>query len=1824
MALSVELGNMPPARHASQERGSPYNRFLPYADRLQQEAVEYWEDIKRGFAEVVAKRDYGLALKFWCTRLEGHLLLYKYSFSLEDHVRIVRLLFEVFQEPELDVPSTQRMASVVRHLIKKRDLFPSSADPSKHSICLPWRPFHDIIKRHFFCKLRGTVPQPKEFGVVVARFARAARRFFAPESTSEILAEYRPVLCPHDQAVHFAAGMLCLLLPTARDSPAGTAPAFLTWMEEMISVWGWFHNSADWDQLWLSLFARAARDNVGQINWTPHLPMLFNKFLNCTSVPVGSEKPVNQNTSRLPHNVLLLMPEGDQLVGQISVLIIHMIEPGNTVLDYLQRLLRSVESFFHPSNTGSWSPHLGSFLNLLCSQFARRLHEESLPNSIIPAKFRLGADVRRRFAEILKPVVFLAQFSKSPHMVANSTYALRELAFISPETVLPPFLERVFPALETLTETHQTVSILSALVTVCRPLLSPRNFPPGSTHLSTLLMLSLPGIDANDSIKTSITLQFYMAVLNMTCIADVAGADVPPDAPAAKRSMLANTALYEDWVSQLLDRVFALVQNCGERATAAERSLGLLACDMVQSLLRQLSPPLFTQALRRLHTWITTHIVLGAGKVAGHMCALTVRAHPTQALQTLLPPVCARIAVLAEGAPRVQHSQDAHSDDELVWLMHLVARMVKFGGAALLLHRDCLMQVLDATLYLSAKAPRKLAGKLLRHTLKSLLSLYVVDWHTLPQSLRDDAAHRIYDLTCWDEGVFGEQEVQWHVPTVEERQFAEDLVTRFYLPAFNHVEAMVAGSEPYNKEIVKAHLSVLRNVVRVGLDLFPETQHEPVYKYDRPTDAFMKPMRLQSDMPHEISEVNSKRRDQLCDLAHKLCQYLLDQREDDIKELSLTIKIVFQLLCVRGMRDSKFKRAMSVYRFQKSLISDPIHGYKKHCRTIVLQRVMLQHMRRMTIHRLASVYDQQHAALVADLFRLSVSVYARVRAKAQLALFSALAVFQKAKNDVTHMAMDVLLDAKVGAEVDVTMDEGRVKGALHVLMNRSLTRRTAVRCDLLAKLVPAIVSQHDREKESIQKLITNVLQAILREYRKVNLELHMPEKLHALAAPLCPAVYEDAPLEMFSAEAKQRYAQRVKEYDHLLEVLQTAFADVSHWRFRLLLCKFLQQYIRDDRPVSVPVVLFFARGMADDAVQVRNLCVSTFNRVLALQKTVVPKVPAVARADGVYPASDCTEGSLQSEALPLGHRPDNAFLCFKSDPALRPITALAYNSAVFVDRNWSGWSGWSPQLRVHVPLADLPENTPLHERDAAVLRVMAEPGFLTLFMELNSQEKNEGHERFQDGRAEVFKGLFRNLKTPFLELVKIEVEKLCAATDKAAKQRLAAEVIGGMVRGVKHWRYEELQPLWEWLIPLLRTTLAAVTNECVEVWCDGLRMACYDKDPRRIYPLLDLLFEAPLQSSDSDTSFAQYRRLYFLSAALEELSWRGAEPSIQLLQDLKPFLGHAYKLVRERIGHCIGVVFRNVWLPQHPRSPATRSPASLQCDDLIMYMLREISKSKDSESEEQAQPAVCMVKTLMLWMFPMVRLDGPNILARYLDCVLPTVLNAPEMSKDQELQTMCKQALLVASQTILPAELCGRVFAVVKSAHQSPSWHVRMRSIAMLQIVTFRNYFTAPSADIVAVLASLLYDDRPEVRTIASVTLSGLVRCGLADDSRQRMAFEQLVQTPIRKPQPRLTGQMRAPSEKDKAAIAKRHAGLLGLQAYLSAFPYGVPEWMPRTLVLVSQRIGDPEPIRSTVKTTMSEFWRTHQDEWQSIKKLFTEDELLHITDLLISPSYYA
>ena len=86
------------------------------------------------------------------------------------------------------------------------------------------------------------------------------------------------------------------------------------------------------------------------------------------------------------------------------------------------------------------------------------------------------------------------------------------------------------------------------------------------------------------------------------------------------------------------------------------------------------------------------------------------------------------------------------------------------------------------------------------------------------------------------------------------------------------------------------------------------------------------------------------------------------------------------------------------------------------------------------------------------------------------------------------------------------------------------------------------------------------------------------------------------------------------------------------------------------------------------------------------------------------------------------------------------------------------------------------------------------------------------------------------------------------------------------------------------------------------------------------------------------------------------------------------------------------------------------------------------------------------------------------------------------------------------------------------------------------------------------------------------------------------------------------------------------HGAVLGLCSFLAAAPHSVPATAPPLLLYLGRQLHSRRHPAAppTIRAAVQDWRRTHADNWEQHKLAFTEDQLAELTDLLVSPSYYA
>jgi len=231
----------------------------------------------------------------------------------------------------------------------------------------------------------------------------------------------------------------------------------------------------------------------------------------------------------------------------------------------------------------------------------------------------------------------------------------------------------------------------------------------------------------------------------------------------------------------------------------------------------------------------------------------------------------------------------------------------------------------------------------------------------------------------------------------------------------------------------------------------------------------------------------------------------------------------------------------------------------------------------------------------------------------------------------------------------------------------------------------------------------------------------------------------------------------------------------------------------------------------------------------------------------------------------------------------------------------------------------------------------------------------------------------------------------------------------------------------------------------------------------------------------------------------------------------------------------------------------------------------------------------------------------------------------PELARD------CTVALAYLGGALLSPSVVHTAVESVIEVAINQSWKAKVCVLEFLQVLIFINFAAFVSVPeeterLVSVVLRLLKDPQLEVREKAGKVLGGLLHCGFVS-AHQRETLEAEFLADINKKLPKKMKEGADKAEwqaKLTNAVVRRHSGVVGICAVVSSCPYDIPPYLPPLLMVLGDRLHDPQPIPATVKRVLQDFKRTHQDNWIEHKEKFTADQLTMLTDLLVSPSYYA
>ncbi|KAL7748215.1 Proteasome activator BLM10 [Sorochytrium milnesiophthora] len=1844
---------------------------------LQEEASLLLTDIKTSLTECLQAASFRPGMVYWTKQLSNYLDL-KYPLSRQDRARLASMYYELTIAPDMDPTLMELWANTCTRLIKKERLL------APEDLTLPWRPLFELIDRALFVPGRAESPARKQIAAI-PRLLEVCSRFFDEQATQEILDTVLPRLNSYNGTNALVyVGLLGILLPTQpRHDPSKGAPSF-DYLPTLFNLAQRFVKLPVLDTLHTDLWSRIAANQIGNVQWTTaQVKWVFTSALVSFDVPVGNASAVKQaslgaravqTSAAGAMHILYGKRHGSERTRVLARWMVHSIydvphissdsgdpnhDTATSTLAMLANLIQALEPFFHPSNSGTWAPALCLFLRHLAEEFWLRVRSEQdqdrdvVQDSVCPPRrtpqaFRLTAAHKHKFVKTLRTVALIAMFGKTPLTVSSTHVALKYLALIEPSLVMPELLSRAYPALETLTETHRTLSSISVLSAVGYPLVNRSVYANGARHVAALLHLTIPGIDLNDANKTFATLMFLSNIIGSIPIYDLTGragrgtsaplsiADMtewmssaeleadqstamPMDVDATEEDDIVRTttADFEDWVVKFLGRVFAMLENMSgqelQTSQDAETNLVFTLMYVCWTLFLQLSPELFDLALKQVVRWVSSSVVPSALKQVGRLAAAITSGNEAKAFPALFNVCFERIQdELQHGAaskPTLTSQSQITSDASLYWFQVILSEICRTGARELVHVQDRLVRLLDSMFaQCQDRKAFKYSAKALRFALMSLTSVYPADYRSDNPSTVADPSYGLHQVKNWGHRMTPMQtEVVWHIPNADEKRLAWQLVQRYAQPTLAEIDAFLAAASSSDNAVDTKNLTdfTTRHYLLKKLTLLNNILVSiSAWAIDSNTAAA--PAKTDVDDGH-VSVARS------CDLERKphvlntmSCFVDDPQISKDVKQLRLDISHaccnLVRLFHSRQVDDVEVLPL--IIKMMRTALSDRgIHRSK-------YSQERKQYTFAKTVCKLQA--DSKAFPRALQVRKAHVMFMQRLRHNCVSAPTETIhAQLIDHLFDLSLNQFPAIRDTAQSALDASEMEEHELEGALQLVRTRtfeSLCLRNPIH---LSRLLMTLCKPPASEKATVLALHSKLQGSVLSSLTSASPIPATPQALSAFA--LYEPINQDRVSEL-RVKAQQKEQDKATGLVQLLQRLcQIVNAPDSHWRYAAAAALALHALI------SRHVVI-----TADIAATIVKLCMSD--------------IP-VLRDQGIQIFTKTTFLLKQRSPVPS---PAKIVISSKDLPADWP-TQMGGDATPLVDKTYVGSFVLGDEVGAYRP--GEARFSPHADDQAAYDRLRAwalEEDAVSHLVKYMSVEQSVGmvqNERINRARCLFFKSIFKTFGAEPARLWTPHIERLVQDSESLSSQRTAAEMMIGLLRGAKGWSAQDAQQLWMWAIAQFETAVSGITAETLSYWEEVVKSVCVDRDPRRFKPLVDYLLDIDIQH---EAAFAEARKLHLARTLLVICSWRIQSRVRALLQLAIDNIEHPYKLVRDNIGNLINLCLQLLsptprWLTAREclrdnaqafargdsLAPPHRHPETEQAVTALVQKLQEF-RADHRPAAEGASDYSNACWTVTTTLVSATLLYEPQGLYPIVVQLLPEVFAMLELD-DQDLAKTAGVVILLLARFSYSPELVPLILERLGSIMSNGrSWHARLRALPALQLFFYHHIFLMSDQQMQSVVDSTLrtlLDSQVEIRAQGAVTLSGLVRCSRRDAIK---ALTEHALGLIAAPLPKRAREQQSQSTEYSAAMRQRHAGVLALSALVAAFPYEVPKWMPEVLVKLADHISDPVPIQTTVKQTFSDFKRTHQDTWHLDSQRFTEDQLSLLMDVLVSPSYYA
>ncbi|KAG8770133.1 hypothetical protein FRC12_004487 [Ceratobasidium sp. 428] len=1761
---------------------------------------------------------------------------------------------------------------------------PISDTNELNELQLDWFSLWERCRREIWPSQRA-VDSSRNVMNILLHVAETSRLYYPPSETPKMLDEFVPLITRDSIQT-------LILVITSFISPSHPQ----VYMPALFKLWEAFNSTVLDDRLihvmgnlaeehcagkegrWAE--SGAERKDVGiftEQEWV----LLMSKCLGSMSVPVGASQSSSttgghaDKTSRQPTKV----KKSDSRTQSLAILLVYSMAvdgpardhdstsgflAGSRALDSLDKLITSVESFFHPSNAGQWTLILVSFLQRITYEFNRRWQEEAKPDCKTPEQWRLTKAMRHAFVNVLKTPALLAIFSKEQVASSFAQGSLKSMVMLEPQLIIPEILERAYSGLEAVNETHRTTVVMNSLTGIAMPLTSLNHWVGGQKHIVPLLELSIPGIDLNDPGKTICSCMLIVSVLQYVKIGDLTQFEAPPvsgsssiqvevdpDAPAGPFTPM--SVEEEDSLTRQSTgafSVFHLLENLPEEGS--NKKTGGKSEEQVLKALRSaldvvtyhLSNPMFDLVLKLVFDYASANARANSIRAFGYVVACLARAKPKVTLAKFVPHCVRQVEVeLTAGASSVRTTA-AHavisSDTTLLWNTTILRGILGYAGAELLEHKDDILKLFKLLVqHCFNERGYSGTGRIISKVMHTLSSIYPLHSYFLNKEEWHDAEMEQAHNRKWGTVMEAKDVIlEWHIPSVEEIDFIIQILEEIVEPSVRFFNGAIDAPDSQRDGVWRndlcRHLHVIRSAWSglATIILINKTQAaNPLVDEEIETaELIPQAMVIQSGF---ALQVPSDKRYQLVlshrirfgELLHHAAVALKSTDTEDHIDLVMSVLRGFDTyLLDYGVTRDTYAGVKKQYEVSKQL-TRLYAKQKSFPRLVWIKRAQSYHALRChfsTMYRRRSELDDR---IINDLFDFSISAYTRIRRQAQAVLHTIIGYFVRSTRMVMARAFEELNNQ---VKLEKASDPDRMKGALHVMWNKSVVSWVVARSDYRGPFLLAIMACQSQDKLSIQKIVASLINEVVPKlapelvetYSLAHEDSHLNAVLEDLERRALPST-DKALLKTATAKRATRISRHNADYTTLTnEIAQVCLKPRTHWRYLQFGLRVLSATLRKDLVPSKLVVQAFASNATSDFSTLRWYA----------QRGIVKMMKHIKLR--TYSPNDIY-GPLVNPLRRQVVVPNESKLLAD----LQAQCSYGDQSVTLVDfTEFTGFIAWTSSIKGYAMPSDnfcLTWDPASTEALETIKETVSASPFWEKLGLLYSQESTRGNStvELRVDNVDFIKTLFKMFESVPLKPMLALVEELWQGSDKF-KQRAAGEILAGAMRGSKHWSRPAHAELWTWIEQQLPQMFDQIKPDNIRIWEGMLGNQLAKRDPRRHPVLVDFIKNLPVDF-DNESAFYVNKTISTCSLLTEELGLRLGRWTDEYLQILFDNISNIHSEIRSSIAQNINSIKQSQWHPTYPSVPEFLSACAKSGDPLRIRETAHMEKIQELVDqfpkwrlERLPPPKVNQSEydkrglTVLQWIWSAGHSSMAPLIFPYVMPLLPELFQMSNLNDSSELMTYSNAVLYLLSAVTPPLEFVEPIInALIEATTSSPLWRVRLNALPILQVFYFRNLPSMSDAiitRIIDVLLLCLKDDNVEVRQMAAKTLAGVLRCS------KRSKIPELKNRFVR-----TVKRSKLPDRKDPEyanAIRTLHSAILGLCSLIDVFPYSVEKWMPPLCEVLARHTYDPAPISATIRKCASDFKKSHTDTWHIDQLMFDEDQAAAFSTMLSGTSYYA